>query len=62
MLNLAAPLAIAPYTASGEPSERSIDATCELPIRSAASTPTARANWGWWVTRAPACQRATASS
>jgi hypothetical protein len=62
VLNSAAPVAIARYTFSGAPSERSMAATCELPSRPAASIPTARANSGWWVTRAPARQSAIASS
>lgn len=61
VLYLLAVTAIWLYTASGEPSERSSVATGEPFRRRAASSPTARAKRGWWVTWAPARQSAIAS-
>ena len=62
VLNFVAPIAIWRYTASGEPSERKSSATGEPLRRLAASSPTARANWGCFATRAPAAHSAIASS
>ena len=45
-----------------KPSERSAAETCDPLSLRAVSSPTARANWGWWVTSAPAVHSATASS